>query len=62
MSSLGISEESECFWGGRFFLLNQGLWILGLIGGDCSENMVILEKLVSGALDGIVGGLLGFPS
>ena len=28
----------------------------------CSENMFILEKLALGALAGIMGGLLGFPS
>ena len=36
--------------------------ILGCIGLNWDENMVPSYKLALGALDGIVGGLLGLPS
>ena len=59
---LGISYEAGYLWVGWIFLLGRGLWILGWIMMDCSENMVLWEKLDFGALNGIMGGLLGLPS
>ena len=59
---LGLSNEAGVLWGCWVFLLGRGLWILGWIMMDCSENMVLLEKLDFGALNGIMGGLLGLPS
>ena len=56
---MGLSEEAMYLWGGWFFLLGQGLWILVWIGIDCSENMVLSEKLAFWGTDWAYGRLVG---
>ena len=59
---IGVYEEAESLSVGWLFLLGGGFCILGCIGMDCSENMVLSEKFNFGALVRIFGGLLGFSS